>query len=218
MLKSKQIKVFKSIVSLGKTTIGKIAQETGMHRQSVRIILETLVKKGFVKCEGSGKYYYTANDLETIEKEQISKLDEIKKIIPRLNADYQDTKNTQMMNVLSGKLGLRTVLMDEIIKGKEILAFHLSPSRFPEEYRLNDERRKKNNIPMRIISNQDDKYILAKVKKTKIKSKIDLFVYADKVTILYNDYDTKILTVKIPEITKFFRNVFEDRYHDRSGA
>lgn len=216
ILNNTQAKVFNAIVYLNRCTIGKIAQFTGMHRHSVKVVLNTLIEKELVKStQESNKIYYSANNLELIKIKYLAKLDQIKDEIPPLKADYEGTKDTQTINTVSGKLGLRTVLVDEIIKGKEICAFNLSPIRdeYEEEYKANDIRRIQYNIPLKVLTAYNLTTLpLSKIKKTRKKSKIDIFVYANKLTIFYDDVETRIFTIKINEVAKLFQDIFNNNW------
>ncbi len=53
---------------------------------------------------------------------------------------------------------------------------------------------------------------LTKIKKTNKKSKTDIFIYANKVAIMYKDVETSIFTIKIDEVTKFFKDIFEKEW------
>jgi sugar-specific transcriptional regulator TrmB len=217
LLNSSQMKVFTEIVYLHNSTIGKIAQATGMHRQSVKIILENLMEKRFIKFDRKGnKKIYFPNDLTEIRKNYLSELDSIKKNIPPLKLLYEETKNSQTLNALSGKSGLKAVLLDEIIKGKEICSFHLAPpvKDFEAEYRANDRRRVSLKIPLRILSPYKVEEIpFSKVRKINKKSKIEIFVYATKITIFYMDIESKIFTIKINEVTKLFQDIFNNYWN-----
>ena len=215
-LNDTQMNVFKAVVYLDKSTIGRIAQHTGMHRHSVKIVLQTLIGKGFVNMEQqANKLLYSTENPEKIKELYLSQLEETKKNIPQLTADYEETKDTQIINAVSGKLGLRTVLMDEIMKGKEICAFNLSKIRedYLEEYKANDKRRVESNIPLRVLTAFPlENLPLSKIKYIDRKSMIDLFVYANKITIFYDNFETKIFTIKIDEVTKFFRDIFNNNW------
>jgi len=64
ILNNAQMKVFEEIVRQ-KSTIGKIAQGTGMHRQSVKIVINSLIRKRFVKKKKkANKIFYSAEDLK----------------------------------------------------------------------------------------------------------------------------------------------------------
>jgi hypothetical protein len=212
-LNESQNKVFRQVILLHKSSIGKIAQATGMHRQSVKIILKTLIEKGFIGIEKSAnKQLYFANELKKIKDAYFGSLDEIKKQLPLLRTLYEGTKNTQIINALTGKLGLRTVLLDEIIKGKPICSFHLAVPKpeFEEEYRHNDRRRVELKIPLKILSSFKTREIpLSTIRKTNKKSNIEIFVYGNKVTIFYMGIEAKIFTVKINELTRLFQNIFD---------
>lgn len=216
LLSKSQMQVFKAVILLNKSTIGKIAQQTGMHRQSVKIILDLLNKKGFIQMyKDANKLLYSATPLQKIKKQYLSQLNEMKKHIPELKADYEETKDTQIINTVSGKLGLRSVLMDEIIKGKEICSFNLSPIRkdFQEEYKANDKRRIETKIHLKVLSHFPMKEIpLSKIKYTKKSSKIDMFIYANKIAIIYNNVKPRIFTIKINEITTLFGDLFNSNW------
>ncbi len=220
ILNDSQRKVFEATLKIGKSTIGKIAQKTGMHRQSVKIILVSLQEKGFVSKSSEGnKIFFSSNDLNDIKKKFLSQLECMKKQVPALKAEYEDTKDSQIINAVSGVKGLRSALMDEIIKGKEICAFHLSclSEEFSEEFEANDKRRVIHKIPLRVLTNhksnqKSSKNLLYKQKGWSVQSKIDLFVYANKLTIFYSDTETKIFTMKINEITTLFKDIFEKKW------
>jgi sugar-specific transcriptional regulator TrmB len=211
-----QKKVIEAIISLKSATTGRIAQTTGMHRQSVRIILESLTKNGFISGRFNGnQIVYSHNDLDGLKRKSLNGILALKDEIPKLRADYEDTKDTQVINAVTGVLGLRSVLMDEVLKGKEICAFHLSRRReeYEREFMANDKRRAKQKIFLRMLRNQEGRKIpLANIKNTRLQSKVDIYVYANKVTLFYNVSDAKVFTIKINEITRFFKDVFEEKW------
>lgn len=214
LLSQKQMEIFSTLIKSKSSTAGQLAQATGMHRQSVRIILANLEQKGFVsKRKLKNNILYKSEELDDIKRKYREKLVNNKKIIPKLSADYEESKDTQIMNAVKGTKGLQTVLMDEIIKGKEVKAFNLSSMRdYEEELKANDERRKKKNILLKVLTNQPIKVPFSKIKKTNLKSKVNVYVYANKITMLYNDANLNIFTVKINEITKFFSDVFDNHW------
>lgn len=216
ILSDSQRNVIRAIAELKKSTIGRIAQKTGMHRQSIKIILAKLAEMSIVKTEKvSNKILYSLENVHTIQNRVLGEFDKIKSAIPSLKADYEETKDSQIINAVSGNNGLRTVLMDEIIKGKEICAFHLSPlyKKFEQSFIENDSRRKKHNVPLRILTNQDISVKdLCRIRKTKLQSKVDVYVYANKITIFYDNADTAIFTIKINEVSKMFKDLFEKKW------
>jgi sugar-specific transcriptional regulator TrmB len=213
MLNESSLAVMRAIIFYGETSIGQIARHTGMHRQSARIVIKGLLEKGFIEGKTVGnKYFYMISDLDKVRKSYIDSLDGLKKILPRLKSMYEEKKDTQTINSMSGRFGIRTVLVDEIIKGKEIFAFHLFNIRddFKNEFIANDKRRVEHNIFLKILSNDVlEKYPLSDVRKIDRKGNSNIFVYANKVSIVYNDEELKIFTLKIDEITKYFKGYFD---------
>jgi sugar-specific transcriptional regulator TrmB len=215
---NQQLRVFSEIVRTP-STIGKLAQMTGMHRRSVKIIIKSLIDKGFVaeKKEGNRIFYHAA-DLRRIKRKYLTELDSIKLAIPGLSAAYEETKDSQVINLLKGRYGLRSVLLDEIIKGKEVCSFQLSGIRpeYADEYHANADRRKKLGIHLRVLTPfAGEQYPLSTVRKTRMKGRISAYVYSNKTTFVYDSAEQKILTVKIPEINGYFRELFENEWKKR---
>jgi predicted transcriptional regulator len=244
-----QNKVYLSIIQNPnqKSNMGQIAQNTGMHRQSVKICLEALEKKGFIEKfntiintknknkseKNKNNYYYQTKNINEIKNKILKDIQKIENEVPALSQEYESTKDSQKINTLYGTLGLRTVLLDEIIKEKEICAYDVSEQNeeFNKEYKKNDERREKLGIRLRYLRNTEKKdnknnninnqnikikeHInkpLSTYKKTNIQSKISIFIYANKVTFVYNIGKGIIFTSKINEVTKFFSDTFENRW------
>lgn len=214
-LNESQFRVF-TVLAGNELTIGSIAQKTGMHRQSVRIILQTLLKKRYLKVRQLGnKFLYSAEDLGTVERMYLRQLETVENQVPRLKALYNETKDTQTINVLTARFGLRTVLLDEIMKGNEIVSFQLTPLRpeYAAEYDANALRRKRLGIPLRVLTPYESKkYPLTRVKHTTQKSKISIYAYANKTTFIYDDQNLTIITLKIPEIAKYFKGRFNEMW------
>jgi sugar-specific transcriptional regulator TrmB len=212
LLLPKQMDVFSALVKLKSATAGHLAQATGMHRQSVRIILANLEKQGFVRKHLlKNSIFYEPEKLHELKRCFQERLLSHKQIIPRLAADYQDSKDTQVINAVKGRKGFETVLIDEIIKGKEIKAFNLAPmDEYKDELKANDGRRIKHNIPIRILTNNPLSVPFSRIKRTRLKSKVNVNVYSNKVSILCNDDSLTIFTIKIREITQLFSDIFDN--------
>jgi predicted transcriptional regulator len=208
-------KVFKAI--LGEPlTIGKIAQKVGMHRRSTKLTLARLVERGFITISREGnRIFYHPVELDIIKNKYLGALAALKADIPRLDRIYSETKDTQTINLLKGRLGLRTALVDEIIKGQEICSFQLSPLRkeYLDEYESNSNRRKKLGIRIKVLTPYETMPSpLSQIRKTMMEGKVAVYVYSNKTTIIYDTLEITVLSVKIPEITKFFKDKFKDEW------
>jgi len=214
MLNNQQ-NVLKAIIK-GHKTIGKIAKHTGFHRQSVRVIIDKLKQEDLItEQKNNGNLSYKINELSDIKTKKLNELEKLKSDIPRLKAFYNETKDTQVINFLEGKKGLQSVLLDEVLKGKEICSFHLCriKKEFEEEYVKNTKRRTEKKIFMKILSQFDNKTPYSKTKKLNWKSKTNIFSYANKTTIIFEN--DKIWTIKIPEIVKYFQELFDEKWKNR---
>jgi sugar-specific transcriptional regulator TrmB len=210
-----ELQVFKTIVG-EPMTIGKIAQKVGMHRRSAKLTLTRLAERGFITISREGnRIYYHPVELDAIRKRYLGALLALKADIPRLDRIYSETKDTQTINLLKGRLGLRTALVDEIIKGAEICSFQLSPLRleYLGEYEANSARRRKLGIRIKVLT--PEKTVpspLSQVRKTRMRGKVSVYVYSNKTTIIYDTPEITVLSIKIPEITRFFRERFMEQW------
>ena len=64
-----EIRVYESVVKLGKSSTGKIMENCGISSSKVYLILERLIQKGFVTftIENNVKKFHAANPINIIE-------------------------------------------------------------------------------------------------------------------------------------------------------
>ena len=163
-LSEKEAKVYLAILELGRATAGKIIQKSRLPRPTVYLILNSLAEKGIIESSQKGKIMqFVAKppyQLEIFLSKQENMIkeqrEELKKILPELNAIYNLAIEKPRVRFFEGKEGI-VLMEEELINnsiGQEILAF--SPldevyKLFPEYQKNYIDQRIKLKIPLRVI-------------------------------------------------------------------
>ncbi len=170
-----ETKVYLTLLDIGTSLAGNIAQKSGIHRRTVYDALERLIEKGLVTyIKMNNRQYYKAvhpSRLKDILKE---KEDIISKIIPELEAKYNSLQEKEETLFFKGREGLKAVFEDMIKKRAEILVLGASPDAYDilKYYFFKfDAERKRNKISSKLIFTDRARGIkeLHKVPLAKIK-------------------------------------------------
>ena len=120
-------KVYLSLLSLGRGTADSIAKHAGTYKANVYQSLHRLVEKGLVTSviEGKKTVYIPTNPekllllAEDAKLEADKKFDELKRdltqIMPKLQAKYNNIKDTDIFELYKGRNGYR-IMIREILK------------------------------------------------------------------------------------------------------
>ncbi|MFT4304666.1 MAG: TrmB family transcriptional regulator [Candidatus Woesearchaeota archaeon] len=115
-LSNGEIKVYSSILQLGKCTINQIHEKTGFERRAIYDIINKLIEKGLISyMVEKGKRTYQSAPINRLKEEIKKKLDEIKKLqktIPSIEEIYNSSKPSVKFEVFRGKEGMKTVFED----------------------------------------------------------------------------------------------------------
>ena len=117
-----QIKVYKSVLEIGNTSLGSIQERTGIERRNIYDILNKLIEKGLISYTiESGKKTYSCNHpnkiLEEI-KEKENKLTQLQKTIPEMAQLYEMRKPEIKAETIRGDQGV-IALLQEMLEYKE---------------------------------------------------------------------------------------------------
>jgi sugar-specific transcriptional regulator TrmB len=175
-LSDKEIKIYLASLQLGSSLVQNIASFAGLNRTSAYDLLKSLEQKGFVSYAiQSGKMFYQATQPNKIISMLKEREELVKKILPELNSLSQSTSKRPNVEVYMGKDGLKTIFENILSEAKSFSAIasrsqlqNLFEFYFPHFV----ERRKKNKIKVRIISEVQplDKEAPYKLIKSKIKT------------------------------------------------
>ncbi|TKJ17925.1 hypothetical protein CEE44_05405 [Candidatus Woesearchaeota archaeon B3_Woes] len=175
-LGDKEIKVYLANLQLGSSLVQNIANFAKLNRTSTYDLLKSLEKKGFVSYTiRSGKKFYqatTPNKLIDMLKEKEVLM---KKILPELNSLSESVGKRPNVEVYTGIDGLKSIFEDILKNSKsfDVMVSKRHIFRLFEYYFPNFiNRRKKNKIKARIISDSQpvDKTVPYKLIKKDIKT------------------------------------------------
>ena len=128
-----EIRVYSALVKLGKSSTGRIMEESGISSSKVYLILEKLVKKGFASyiLENNVKQFYVTNPINIIEylKKQQKELEKTKEDartfaaeLTKLMGTYEE-ESAQIYKGFAGMRGAFQNILSELKKGEEFLFF-----------------------------------------------------------------------------------------------
>lgn len=123
-----EIKIYLSLLSIGTTSAGKLAEDTGIYRKNLYDALNRLIEKGLVTfvVENKIKVFQPKNPenlvnyLEEKKAKIDEKKDEIEKIIPQLKSQFNSLSPEIESEIYRGLDGIKTILK-ECLNYKEVL-------------------------------------------------------------------------------------------------
>jgi len=216
-----EIKVYFALFELGETTVGPIANKSGVTHAKVYPILAKLIKKGLAShVIKEGRKHFSATTphslLEFVDK-KVRDLEEekgkIEKIIPTLLAKQKELEKVQYSRVFEGIKGLQSLFHELFSNNKgrtEICVFGLNEllkeKRFISFFRFYHDLRRKNNVQLRLILNKNMKTFVDTIWRTsKMLDKKDIVKYVDIVfpsgVFIFKDHVINIVTDD--EVTAF---------------
>ncbi len=124
-----EIKVYLALLKLGPIQVSKIKEETKLHRTTIYDFLEKLLNKGLAShvVRNNVKYYNAAdpNMLVGFLKE---KQEHLNQILPELNKLAKFKREEVKVEVYKGTEGLKTVMLDAIRAGQDIVGMGIDES------------------------------------------------------------------------------------------
>lgn len=217
-----EAKIYLTLLDIGTSLAGRIAQKSGIHRRTVYDALERLIEKGLVTyIKSNNRQHYNAvhpSRLRAILKERENLVEEV---IPALEAKYALLQEQDETLFFKGKEGLKAVFEDMIKAGKEILVLGASPDAYNilKYYFFKfDAERKRKRIRSKLIFTERARGIkeLYKVPLAKIRYLPNSFdnpmainIYGDTVAIiLWSDNPFAIL-IRDKAIAGSYKKHFE---------
>lgn len=195
-LSENQAKVYLAALSLGPSTILKIARAAQLKRTTVYSIIESLKQKGLVNIELKGfKQLFVAGHPEKLESILETQKEKLKKFLPEFSALYNLKESGSFIKYYEGLESVKS-LYNELLKEVKPREYFLGISNSELWYNLDPvffhdfiERRAKLNIDIRLLL-QDSK--IAREHKELEKN------YNEKVKILPPDTSFGVSTAIIP--------------------
>ncbi len=229
-----EIKVYLGLLSLGSTSTGALANESGVSRSKLYSIVDKLEKKGLAShFEKNGVKYFQAVEPEKINDYLRQKEDDLKKLensfqafLPKLNEYYGKTKIQQKVAIYQGLKGLKVAhehVYLKVGKGEEYLYLGVpayQPAEHHRYWQKDHQRRVKLGIKTRMLFNQDadiktlknrNSYGLADARymPTDIITPAYFLIYKDTVMVGIASSQPIAIEIISQEIADSFRSYFE---------
>lgn len=232
-LSKNEAKVYLSLLDLGITSSKAIIERTGLHRQIVYDMLNSLIEKGIVSfvIQANIKYFKALeprNFLEyfNVKKEKILKQErEFKEILPQLEMRKKRNTEKQETTVYSGNKGIKSLLDDMLSQKQEILtigASELEAEAFqyhiqfnlPKFHKIREKRKIMYKLLLsvkmkeRVKKLNELEYTEARILPDEFTSNSSTNIYGDKVSIIMWSSQSFGILIKSKEIADTQRKHF----------
>jgi sugar-specific transcriptional regulator TrmB len=232
-LSKNESRVYLALLELGVTSSKQVIEKTHLHIQTIYDSLELLIEKGLVSFViKANRKHFKASDpkrffdyFESREEELVSQKEEFKKILSKLSAKRELSREKQETTVYSGNKGLKSLMDDMLDQNHEILTIGASDTKaeaFQYHLEFNLPKfhtfRVKKKIPYKILLSEDLKKRaneLNKLKNSEAKvlpkeftSNSSFNIYGNKVSIIMWGSEPFGILIKSKEIADAQRRHF----------
>lgn len=209
--------IYLALLRLGKSTVTRLTQETGIHRTYIYDVIEKLKEKGLVsQINEQNKQYFQAVGPERIKEYLLEKVEGVDKLILELNKTKKKSEEETTIEVYKGEEGIKTILNDIIRQGKDYYAIG-SIKEFEEILPLFSEQflRKADKIGMKekVILEKGIKIIKAKKHEYRYLPKEYIFlsgiiIYSDKIAFFIWEEPYIQILIKNKDIVRSYLTQF----------
>lgn len=227
-------KVYIELLKLGETSIGEIIKRTGLHRGTVYNSINQLVDKGFVSFQDrenvryyqiSGKKVFEEMTLENKKNVETDFL-KVEKLFKEIT-ERGHNKESHKVETFLGIGAFKTVFLEMYDECKEKNIEYLFQGRGGEMESAVGENffeyigniRKEMKIKCRLILEEkfrnpkeiENKNIIKKYVKDKVKTPLNLWIYGSTVLMVFFDMNPlTIIRIRNESLSSRFKNYFEE--------
>lgn len=225
-LNEKEAKVYLTLLSMNRATAYYVALKSGLKKPTTYVILEDLIKKGFVlKVPQEKKSLYMAKSPQECIALIQQKINEAKDILPELMAMQKKKQEKVSVSYFEGPEGVKEVYRDTLKYDKEFVAFGsenmvtVLGNAWMDEF---IQERVKKNISVRAIVPQTEYYekeLLEKDKEQLREMKIidprefpflvEIDVYGDSKVSLISAKESMAAIIDSTEVHTTMKSLFE---------
>lgn len=216
--------VYVTLLEMGSSHIGQLAEKTRMHRRTIYDCIERLQDRGLVSAVLEGKTrFFTAVNPQKLKEMMKERQEKIENLLPKLLEISKKSKQKTEVSVNKGKEGLKTI-MEDLLKTRPKVWYSLSYAGMgidvlPYYIPNFQERRAKEKILLKVIFEKNEPAIkrakeLKKLKMTEIRFidtekliPLSFWVYENKVVIILWESEIGISIENI-ETAEAFRDYF----------
>lgn len=227
-LSKNEIDIYLALLSYKELSSYEIAQKTGIYRPHVYDKLDVLMKKGLVSevKKGKKKYFKAADPnnivyfLEEQMQETNEKIENIRKILPKMNSLFESLRERTNVEVYSGKRSIKIFLKDMIKTGENICGMGTEEENYrnyaPIEIQKYFEELKESGLSERIIIKDKPGAFMFDTPTTKYKkleSKVmqlsETYIYGNKVSIIIWGNPITVIKIEDQNVAKTYKENFE---------
>lgn len=163
-LSENEAAVYFALLSLGATTVLKVAKATGIKRTTVYHTIDSLIEKGIARIEHVGlKKLYAAEDPARLKEVLESRTKSLEKLLPDLNALHVNRGIEGTIKQFEGMRAIKNLyssILDEVGRGEDYCVVS-DPSRWyvhaPEFFQDFIEKRARLNLNLRMLFTPSEK-------------------------------------------------------------
>lgn len=219
-LTENEASVYLALLNNGPSPAGKITSKSGIHRRSVYDSIDRLIEKGVVAYikKNNVKVYEAQNPtilLDLLRKKE----DDAAKFIPDLEKIFNSTKEQKETLFFRGKNGVKSIFLDQIREGEEILIIGASKqaSQVLKYYLPHyEQERSKKKIKARILFEKNIRKEKLKIPLSQIRYLPDEFsgptatnIYGGKVALIIWSENPYAILIKDKDVADSYRKHFE---------
>ena len=216
-----EAKTYLTLLEIGKSLAGAIAERAHLHRRNVYDALEKLLQRGLVSytISNSKKYWKAMHPEKTLtlmkENEHL-----MSSVLPDLILKFEDSKLKQTVEVFEGLGGMKS-FFDDMAKAKQdiimLFATGKAYSRLPFYMKNWDTKINQAKIKVKVILNQDAnkepyknyKYGEVKILPRNFSTPTQIFIYGNKSAVAIWSEEPVAILITSSEITNGFRKYYE---------
>ncbi len=219
-LTENESRVYLALLNNGASPAGKITSKSGIHRRSVYDSIDRLIEKGLVAYikKNNVKIYEAQNPtvlLELLKKKE----DDAAKLMPKLQDIFNAAKEQKETLFFRGKNGVKSIFLDQIREGGEILIIGASKqaSQVLKYYLPHyEQERSRKKINTRILFEKNIRKEKLKIPFSQIRYLPDessgptaTNIYGDKVALIIWSENPYAILIKDKDVADSYRKHFE---------
>ena len=216
-----EVHVYLTLIDKGSLKAGSIAQLVHMNRGSCYHALKRLMERGIVGHTWIGKIQW----FQPIEPERLldyvkEKEENIRSVLPELQARYKELPKTGRIKLFRGKRGIQTMLLDLLDKGRTVRAFgqeNILVKTLPHFIpRFSKEKIKKGIKTKLIIGQPKERKMMEIGAQTEVRffpmhieSPVNFSVYSDRVLLMVLGDEPEGVMIENAQVAKAYKQIFD---------
>ncbi len=215
-----EIKIYLTLISLGSSLAGAIAEKAKVNRRNVYDALNRLIKRGFVAhyVKNNRKYYSPTNPKKILQLYE-EKTNIVKNLLPDLLTKYKSSKLEREVHIFENTGGMKTVFTQLFEENKSIyiigatgIAFEKMPIFFTQLFERLKHLKFKHLWNYDAVNIKKYKQLLHsedRILPSNFKTSTQIFVTGNKSMILIWSSTPLAILIIDQEISKGFKDYFD---------